>query len=120
MFNRRTKFGRNVGEWMSAPGFAVAFQQHVVVSLQKQQVRRDSGFLNVAQQPGQRLEIFPAVSRVDTYGDAACRVVSGFRYLVQQGAQQPGRHIVDTVVAQILEGVQRNRLAGTRESTDDY
>ena len=40
--------------------------------------------------------------------------------LVKQGLQQCGGHVVDAVVTEVFERVQRDTLAGTGQSANDY
>ncbi len=62
-----TKLRALVGEWVPAPGFAIALQQNLIAGVQEYDVCGDVLLTQLAQQVRQRIEVFRSVSGIESH-----------------------------------------------------
>ena len=97
---------------------AVTLQQDLVVGLQEHELCVNTCASNLLEGFGQRLQVLRAISCIDT--DSERRFFFAVRtHFLYDRLQQGSRHIVDTVVTEVFESMQRDRFAGARQTADD-
>ena len=108
------------GQRVWAAALRVALEQAVLVGVQEDDLAADALAAELLDQAvaGTRGRSAPA-ARVDADREVLVERISGGDDLGDDRVQQCCRHVVDAVEADVLQQVQRNALAGTRQATDD-
>jgi hypothetical protein len=104
---------------MAPAGFRVAPQQHRLVGVQVDDLAGDTAAPEVPHLVRHAQDLAGLVARVEPDRRAPVALVAAADRVRDEGAEQPGRDVVDAVPAQILERVQRHALAGAGQATDD-
>src|SRR3546814_91680 len=86
--------------------------------LEEHQLRVPPHRADFRQPFGQAGQVVVAVAHVDADRELARRVVAAGD-AAHEAAQQLGRQVVDAVEPEVLEGLQRHRLAAARQPADD-
>ena len=98
---------------------AIALEQRFLVGAQEQHLAVHAALLELRDQSRHRGDLGGAVAGIDADGGVAVgRLVRAHR-VRDEHRQQPGRNVVDAVVVQVFEHVQRHALAGAGQTADD-
>ena len=102
-----------------AAGFAETLDQGLIVGIQVDHLAVDTVTDQFAQNVGQFLQLTAGVAGVDADGGHGDRGI-GMRQLLHQVLQQGDRKIVDAVVADIFQHMQRRGFAGAGAAADHH
>src|SRR3546814_6606832 len=96
----------------------MSLEQDLVAGVEEHQLRVQPHRADFRQPFGQAGQVVVAVAHVDADRELARRVVAAGD-AAHEAAQQLGRQVVDAVEPEVLEGLQRHRLAAARQPADD-
>ena len=108
-----------LGQWVAAPGFGETAHQGAGGGVQEQHVQVHARGLEALQLLQLARQIGQARGTAGVDGD--CHAVA-MVYVLQahKVGQQLGRQVVHAVVARVFQGVECDRLAGTRHAGDQH
>ena len=112
---------RNIAQrqGMPTPGFAVALEQRLVVGLQKQHIHPQVAGAQFGQRGGKPVQFIDEIARVHPHRHGRRQQVAGGGDFPSQGQNQLERQVIDAVVVQVFQGLQRDGLAGAGQTADD-
>ena len=117
--DRGMKFRTFLGERMTPPGLSVALQENVVAGVQENDLGSHILILQIVQQFREGQKIFCPSTGVDADRQKFGGIRTVGSYFAYGRLQQAYRQVVNTVVAQILQNVERDGFAGPRKATDN-
>ncbi len=117
--NRFLQVGIPITQWVLAAGFAEALHEHGDTGVQEQDVNRDMGIFQGFDHVRKDVQVLPGVAHIDTDGEVLVVAVPVNLDLGDQCGQQAHRQVVDAVIADVFEYVQRRTFSGAGEATDN-
>jgi hypothetical protein len=103
---------------MAASSLAISFKQRIVVGAEEHHIAVQSRAAQFIDELGNRSDVARAIARVDADGGLLIGFLAGADCVGDKVGQQPGGDIVDAVVIQVLEHVQRDALTGAGQTAD--
>ncbi|MNP22340.1 hypothetical protein D3C76_1150100 [compost metagenome] len=104
---------------MTPAGFRETFEQGFLVGIQVQDIALDVTAAHFCQQLGETRQVTGQVARIDGYGNQRLGQLGVNQRSLGQFRQQPGRQVVNAVVAVVLKDVEGGTFTRAGTTADD-
>ena len=104
---------------MLAARLGIALEQHLLGGVQVQDLAIDAAAPQLGDQGGNGFDFVGSIARIQTHGGPRIGVAHAADRVRNEGLEQCGGNVVDTVEVDVFQHVQGNALAGAGQPAHD-